>query len=191
MEDCKPVGTPMVTGCKLSNTNDSKNVEKKIYRSMIGSLLYVTTTRSDVMNAVCQVARFQSSPKASHLHAVQRILRYLKGTADYGLWYPKGNNLNLYAFTDADWVGYVDDQKSTSGAAFYLGGCLVSWSSKKQSAISLSTTEAEYIVVTNCCTQVLWMKQMLADIHVTYDGPIPILCDNTSVISISKNPVMH
>ena len=98
---------------------------------MIGSILYVTTTRPDVMNEVCQVARFQSFPRASHLLAVKRILRYLKGTTDYGLWYPKGNNLDLYAFIDADWAGCVDDRKSTSGAAFYLGGCLVSWLSKK------------------------------------------------------------
>ena len=109
---------------------------------MIGSLLYVTTTRLDVMNAVCQVARFQSSPNSSHLLAVKRILRYLKGTTNYGLWYPKGNNLDLYAFTYADWAGCVDDKKSTSGATFYLGGCLVSWSSKKQLVISLSTAEA-------------------------------------------------
>ena len=191
MQDCKSVETPMVTGCKLSNTDDSESVEQKIYRSMIGSILYVTTTRPDVMNAMCQVARFQSSPKASHLLAIKRILRYLKGTIDYGLWYPKGKNLDLYSFTDADWVGCVDDQKSTSGAAFYLGGCLVSWSSKKQLERSLSNAEAEYIAAANCCRQVLWMKQMLAYIHVTCDDPIPIFCDNTSSISISKKLVKH
>ena len=158
---------------------------------MIGSLLYVTTIRTDVMNAVSQVAWFQSSPKYSHLLAVKRILRYLKGTTYYGLWYLKGNNLDLYAFTNADWAGCVDDRKTTSGETFYLGGCLVSWSSKKQSIISLSTTEEEYIAAANCCTQVLWMKQMLVDIHVTYDDPIPIFSDNTSAISISMNPVVH
>ena len=162
-----------------------------MYTSMIGSLLYLTATRPDVMHAVCQVARFQASPKDSHLLAVKRIFRYLKGTTKYGLWYPQGNHLDLYAFTDADWEGYVDDRKSTSGETFYLGGCLVSWSNKKQSAISLSTAEAEYIVAANCCTQILWMKQMLADIHIHYDDHIPIFCDNTSSISISKNTVMH
>ena len=93
---------------------------------MIGSVLYVTTTRANIMNAVSQLARLQSSLKASHFLAVKRILRYLKGTTDYGLWYPKGNNIDLYAFTDADWAGCVDDRESTSGASFYLGGCLVS-----------------------------------------------------------------
>ena len=122
---------------------------------------------------------------------VKRILRYLKGTSDYGLWYPKGNNLDLYAFTDADWAGCVDDHKITSGAALYLGGCFVSWSNKKQSTISLSTAEAEYIAAANFCTKILWMKQMLVDIYVNYDDPIPIFCDNTSAINISKNPVMH
>ena len=158
---------------------------------MIGSLLYATATGPNIMHLVCQVGRFQASPKNTHLLAVKRIFRYLKGIADYGLWYPTGNQLYLYAFSDADWAGCIDDRKSTSGAAFFLGGCLVSWSSKKQSSISLSTTEAEYITATGCCTQVLWMKQMLEDMHIKYDEPISIFCDNTSAISISKNLVMH
>jgi hypothetical protein len=157
---------------------------------MIGSLIYATTTRPGIMHAVCQVGRFQASPKTSHLLAVKRIFQYLKGTTKYGLWYPTGNQLYLYSFTDVDWVGCVDDSKSTSGATFFLGGCLVNWSSKKQSAMSLSTAEVEYIVAATCCTQVLWMKQMLEDIHI-YNEPIHIFCDNTSVISISKNLVMH
>ena len=107
------------------------------------------------------------------------------------MWYPKGNNLIIQAFTDADWAGSVDDRKSTSGAAFYLGGCLVSWLSKKQTSISLSTVEAEYIAATSCCTQLLWMKQTLQDIQVKFSEPIPIFRDNSSAISISKNPVVH
>jgi hypothetical protein len=143
------------------------------------------------MQAVGQVARFQAAPKESHIIVVKRILRYLKGTTEYGLWYPKGNNLIIQAFTDADWAGSIDDRKSTSGATFYLGGCLVSWLSKKQTSISLSTVEAEYIAATACCTQVLWMKQTLQDLQVQFSEPIPIFCDNTSAINISKNPVMH
>jgi hypothetical protein len=194
MEDFKPVVTPMVTGCELSKFDDTKDVDQRVYRSMIGSILYAITTRPDIMHVVCQVGRFQASPKTSHLLAVRRIFRYLKGTTKttkYGLWYPTGNHLDLYAFTNADWAGCVDDMKSTSGATFFIGGCLVSWSSKKQSAVSLSTAEAEYIVATTCCTQVPWMKQMLEDIHIHYNEPIHILCDNTSSISISKNPIMH
>ena len=125
---------------------------------MIGILLYVTTTRPDVMQDVGLFARFQSSPKETHVAAGKRILRYLKGTMDYGLWYPKSNNFSLMAFTDADWTGSVDDRKSTSGATFFLGNCLVSWLSKKQSSISLSTVKDKYIAAASCCTQVIFMK---------------------------------
>jgi hypothetical protein len=120
------------------------------------------------------VARFQVASKESHVLAVKRIFRYLKGTKEFGLWYPKGKDLSLIAYTYADWAGCIDDRRSTSGAKFYLGECLVSWLRKKQSSISLSTAEAEYIAATTCCTQVLWMKQTLTDIQVEYDEPIPI-----------------
>ena len=191
MEDCKPVSTPMITGCKLSKDDESKEVDQRLYRSMIGILLYVIASRPDVMQAIGQVARFQAAPKENHVIAVKMIFRYLKGTVDFGLWYPKGNDLTLIAYSDADWAGCVDDRKRTSGTAFFLGGCLVSWSSKKQSSVSLSTAEAEYIAAAACCTQILWMKQTLQDKHVTCNQPIPILCDNTSAINISKNTVMH
>ena len=107
------------------------------------------------------------------------------------MWYPKGNNIIIQAFTDAKWVGSVYDRKSTSGAAFYLGGCLISWLRKKKTSILLSTMEEEYIAAVSCYTQVLWMKQTLQDLQVQFSEPIPIFCDNTSAISISKNPVMH
>jgi hypothetical protein len=122
---------------------------------------------------------------------VKRIFIYLKGTKDLGLWYPKGKDLSLISYTDVDWVGCIDDRRSTSGATFYLGECLVSWLSKKKSSISLSTTKEEYISAATCCTQVLWMKQNLTDIQVEYDEPIPIYCENTNALSISNNPMMH
>jgi hypothetical protein len=109
----------------------------------------------------------------------------------YGLWYPRNQNFQLTAYSDADWANCVDERKSTSGGAFFLGDSLVAWLSKKQGSISLSTTEAEYIVVATCCTQILWMIQTLADLKVTYTNPIPIHCDNTSAISVSKNPILH
>ena len=131
MEHCKPVSIPMTTGCKLSKDDESKEVDKKLYRSMIGSLLYVTTSRPDVMHAVGLVARFQANPKETHVLAIKRIFRYPKGTTKLGLWYPKGNELTMVAYTDANWAGSFDDRKSTSGAGLYLGNCLVAWSSKK------------------------------------------------------------
>jgi hypothetical protein len=110
MEDCKPVITPMKTSCKLRKDDDSKSTDQRKYRSMIGSLLYVTTSRPDVMQEVRQVARFQAAPKESHVLAVKRIFKYLKGTKEFGLWYPKGNDLSLIAYTNADWSGCIDDR---------------------------------------------------------------------------------
>jgi hypothetical protein len=191
MEDCEPISTPMVIGCKLIKDDESKESYQRLYRSMIGNLLYVTASRPDVMQVVGQVAIFQAALKETHVMVVKRIFRYLKGTTKFGLWYLKGNEMTMVAYTDADWAGSIDDRRSTSGATFYLGDCLVSWLSKKNSSVSLSTTKSEYIAATTCCTQVLWMKQTLQDIQVEYDEPISIFCDNTSVISISKNLVMH
>ena len=131
MEDCKLVSTPMTTGCKLSKDDESKEVDQKPYRSLIGSLLYVTASRPDVMPAARLVARFQANPKEAHVLAIKRIFRYLKGTTEFGLWYQKGHELSLVAYIDADWVGSIDDRKSTSGATLHLVDCLVSWSSKK------------------------------------------------------------
>jgi hypothetical protein len=152
MEDSKPMGTPMVTGCKLRKDDDSSDVDKSSYRSMIGSLLYITTSFPDLMHVVGMVGRYQSAPKQSHLLAVKRIFRYLKETMTYGLWYPKNQNFQLTTYSDADWANYVDERKSTSGGAFFLGDSLVAWLSKKKSSISLSNTKVEYIGVSTCCT---------------------------------------
>ena len=191
MEDSKPVSTPMSTNTKLSKDDKASSVDHTTYRSMIGSLLYLTATRPDLLHAVCMVARFQAAPTETHLTAVKRIFRYLKGTMELGIWYPKGKSFTLVAYSDADWAGCVDERKSTSGGAFYLGERLVAWHSKKQDSVSLSTAEAEYIAAATCCTQVLWMRQMLSDLGVPTKDPTPILCDNTSAIHISKNPVQH
>eukprot|EP00253_Pinus_taeda_P014253 PITA_14253 len=191
MEDSKPVCTPMVTGCSLSENDESVAVHQPTYRSVIGSLLYLIGTRLDIMHAVGMVGRFQANPKETHLQAVKRIFKYLQGTQNYGLWYPRDTYLTLHAYTYADWAGSVDDKKRTSGGAFFMGSTLVSWFSKKQSSIAVSTAEAEYVVVASCCTQLLWMIQTLQDFQITCTPPISILCDNTSTISISKNLVMH
>jgi hypothetical protein len=191
MEDSKPVGTPMVTGCKLSKDDDSPDVDQSSYRSMIGNLLYITTSHPDIMHVVGIVGRYQSTPKQSHLLAVKRIFRYLKETMNYGLWYPKNQNFQLSIYSDVDWANCKDERKNMSGGAFFLGDSLVAWLSKKKGSISLSTTEVEYIVAATCCTQVLWMIQTLANLEVKYTAPIPIHCDNTSAISVSKNPVFH
>eukprot|EP00253_Pinus_taeda_P011332 PITA_11332 len=132
MEDSKPVCTSMVTGCSLSANDDLAAVHQPTYRSMIGSLLYLTGTLPDIMNAVGIVGRFQANPKETHLQAVKRIFKYLQGTQNYCLWYPRDTDLTLHAYTDADWAGSVDDRKSTSGGAFFMGSRLVSWSARNR-----------------------------------------------------------
>jgi len=161
-----------------------------VYRSMIGGLLYLTASRPDIMFSVCLCARFQSKPKESHLLAVKRILRYLKGTVDLGIWYSNESSFVLNAYCDADYGGCKVTRKSTSGACQFLGDMLISWSSKKQNSVAQSTTEAEYISAGSCCAQVLWIKQQVEDFG--YDVKnTPIHCDNSSAINISKNPVLH
>jgi hypothetical protein len=191
MEYSSPVSTPMVVGCKLSKYDISLDVDQRTYRSMIGSLLYITASRPDTMQVVGMVGHYQSAPNQIHLVAIKRIFKYLKGTMTYGLWYPKNQNFYLTAYSNADWANCVDERKSTSGGAFFLGDSLVAWISNKQGSIYLSTTEAEYIAIATCCTQILWMIHTLADLKVNYTDLITIHCDNTSAISTSKNPILH
>ena len=139
---------------------------------------------------VCLCARFQACPKESHLIALKRIFRYLFGTQNLGLWYPNKSFLELIGFSNADYAGSKIDRKSTSGTCQFLGHMLVSWSSKKQNSVALSTTKTEYIAAGSCCAQILWIKQQLSDFGVTMHN-VSIFCDNTSAINITKNPVQQ
>ena len=137
----------MAANVKLTNDPSSESVDITLYKSMIGCLLYLTTSQLDIAFSVGVCSRFQSNSKVSHLNAVKRIIKYVAGTCDYGLFYSKEFNLCLAGFSDFDWVGNADDRKSTTGGCFYVGTNLVAWMSKKQNSVSLSTTEAEYIAV--------------------------------------------
>ena len=142
MMECSHVSTPMITSCKLRKEDESSAVNQTMCRSIIGSLLYLTASPPDIMKVFGLVAIFQANLKEYHMTVVKRIFRYLKGTMDYGLWYPKDENFDLKSISDVDWAGSLDDRKSRSGNSFFLGYRLVAWSSKKESSISLSTTEA-------------------------------------------------
>nr|CAD1834953.1 unnamed protein product [Ananas comosus var. bracteatus] len=201
LESSKETNTPMSASTKLDKDEKGKDVDIKLYQDMIGSLLYLTASRPDIMFSVCLCARFQAQSKESHLVAVKRILRYVKGTLNLGLWYPKGTSFNLIGFSDADFAGCKIDRKSTSGTCQFLGHFLVSWSSKKCMAGLYTyricfrwypgvTVEAEYITAGCCCAQVLWMKQTLEDFGV-HLKQVPIKCDNTSAINLSRNPIQH
>jgi len=126
----------------------------------------------------------------SHLTQVKRILKYINNTSDYIILYSNSENSMLIGYCDANWAGSADDRKSTSGGCFFLGNNLISWFSKKQNCVSLSTAEAEYIAVGSCCSQLVWMKQMLKEYNVEEDV-LALYCDNLSAINISKNPIQH
>jgi hypothetical protein len=190
MKDAKLAKTPMGTDGHLDLDKGGKSVDQKTYRSMTGSFLYLCASRSDIMLSVCMCARFQSDPKECHLVAVKRILRYLVHTPCFGIWYPKGYTIDLIGYPNSDYVGCTVDRKSTSETCQFLGRSLVSWSSKKQTSVALSTVEAEYVTVGQCCTQLLWMRQTLQDFGYNL-SKVPLLCDNESTIRLADNPVEH
>ncbi|GKD07038.1 hypothetical protein Tco_1186723 [Tanacetum coccineum] len=153
LEDSKPTKTPMSTEIKLTKDDEADSVDSTKYRGMIGSLLYLTSSRLDIMFSVCLCARFQENPKTTHLEAVKRIFRYIRGTSHLGLWYPKG--IETIVYTDSDHAGDYVDRKSTSCVCTFMGCCVTSWFSKKQMALAVSTTEAEYVSAEKAYQQAL------------------------------------
>ncbi|GJR10394.1 zinc finger, CCHC-type containing protein [Tanacetum coccineum] len=186
----KPASTPIEAHKSLGKDEEGEDVDVHLYRSMIGCLMYLTASRPDIMFAVCLCARFQVTPKVSHLHAVKRIFRYLKHQPNLGLWYPKDSPFHLEAFSDSDYAGDNHDRRSTSGGCQYLGRRLVSWQCKKQTIVAISSTEAEYVAAASCCAQVLWMQNQLLDYGFNFMNT-EIHIDNESTICIVKNPVFH
>jgi hypothetical protein len=186
MKDGKTIKTPMGTNGHLDLDMRGKSVDQKVYRSMIGSLLYLCASRLDIILSVCMCARFQADPKEAHLRAVKRIMRYLVYTPKFGLWYPKGSTFDLIGYSDADWEWCKIDRKTTFGTCQFLGRSLVSWASKKEN----STAEAEYITVGHCCAQLHWMRQTLSDYGYKL-SEVPLLCDNESAIHMADNPIEH
>ncbi|GJS57171.1 putative ribonuclease H-like domain-containing protein [Tanacetum coccineum] len=178
----KPASTPIEAHKSLGKDEEGEDVDVHLYRSMIGCLMYLTASRPDIMFAVCLCARFQVTPKVSHLHAVKRIFRYLKHQPKLGLWYPKDFPFHF--------AGDNHDRRSTSGGCQYLGRRLVSWQCKKQTIVAISSTEAEYVAAASCCAQVLWMQNQLLDYGFNFMNT-EIHIDNESTICIVKNPVFH
>jgi hypothetical protein len=190
MKDAKPAKTPMGTDGHVDLNKGGKFVDQKASWSMIGSLLYLCASTPDIMLSVCMCARFQSNPRECHLVAVKQILRYLVATPCFGIWYPKGSTFDLIGYSDSDYARCKVDRKSTSGTCQFLGRSLVSWSSKKQTSVALSTVEAKYVAAGQCCVQLLWMRQTLWDFGYNL-SKVPLLCDNESVIRMADNPVEH
>ncbi|GJS55365.1 hypothetical protein Tco_0628727 [Tanacetum coccineum] len=153
MESCDPVDTPMVEKSKLDEDTQGKAVDPTHYRGMVGTLMYLTASRPDLTFVVCMCARYQAKPTEKHLHAIKRIFKYLRGTVNRGLWYPKDSSITLTAYANADHAGCQDTRRSNSGCMQLLGDKLVSWSSKRQKRAAISSTEAEYITLSGCCAQ--------------------------------------
>ncbi|GJX58549.1 putative ribonuclease H-like domain-containing protein [Tanacetum coccineum] len=188
--DIRSANTPMDRENPWGKDGTSKDVELHLYRSMIGSLMYLTASRPDIMFAVCACARHQVTPKECHLHAVKRIFRYLKGHPKLGLWYPKESPFDLVAYSDSDYGGANQDRKSTTGGCQFLGRRLISWQCKKQTIVATSTTEAEYVAAASGCGQVLWIQNQLLDYGYNFMNT-KIYIDNNSAICIVKNHVYH
>ncbi|GJT83298.1 retrovirus-related pol polyprotein from transposon TNT 1-94 [Tanacetum coccineum] len=190
MEKGQSIGTPMATKPKLDADLSGEPVDQTDYRSKIGSLMYLTSSRPDIVQAVCYCARYQARPTEKHLKEVKRIFRYLRGTINMGLWYPKDSGFELTTFLDADHAGCIDTRKSTFGGIQFLGDKLVSWMSKKQDCTTMSSAEAEYMALSASCAQVMWMRTQLKDYGFNYNK-IPLYYDSQSAIAISCNPVQH
>lgn len=191
MEGSNSVYNPIVPGVKLSRDEGGVRVDATRYKQMVGSLMYLTVTRPDLMYVVSLASRFMASPTEMHSQVLKRVLRYVKGTVNLGIFYKRRGDEMLLAYTDSDYAGDVNDRKSTSGYIFSLSGGAVSWTSKKQPVVTLSTTEAEYIAAVTCATQGIWMRRVLDKLGHFQNCCITILCDNSSTIKLSRNPVLH
>ncbi|GJR51847.1 hypothetical protein Tco_1402368 [Tanacetum coccineum] len=163
LEDSKPTKTLISTKIKRTKDDEADSVDSTQYQGMIGNLLYLTASRPDIMFSVCLCACFQENPKTTHLEAVKRIFRYVRGTTHLGLWYPKGTGIETIVYGDSDHAGDYVDRNSTSGICTFMGCCLTSWFFKKQTVLAISTTEAKYVSARKACQQALWMKQALID----------------------------
>lgn len=164
MSDCETAVTPMNVNEKLQREDGTEAANARLFRILVGGLNYLTHTRPDIAFPISLVSRFLHNPTRQHLGAAKRILRYVAGTMDFGIWYSRTSSFRLVGFTDSDWAGSIDDRKSTSGGVFSLGSGAVTWSSKKQESIALSSSESVYTAATSAARQVLWLRKLLSDL---------------------------
>jgi hypothetical protein len=193
MQSCNLCHTPMEARLQLSNRGTTIEVDATMYRSLVGSLRYLVHTRPDISFAVGYVSRFMEKPRLEHFAAVKHLLRYIAGTVDYGIVYPKCSDScnKLVGYSNSDLGGDVDDRKSTTGVIFFMGEMPISWQSHKQKAVALSSCEAEYMAGAVGACQAVWLARLLSDIvGVTVQPPV-LKMDNQSGIALSKNPVLH
>ncbi|GJQ94001.1 ribonuclease H-like domain-containing protein [Tanacetum coccineum] len=190
MVTCNPCRTPIDTESKLGADGDPVS-DLTLYRSLAGSLQYLIFTRPDISYAVQQVCLYMHDPREPHFSALKRILRYVQGTLDYGLQLFSSSTLDLVAYSDADWAGCPTTRRSKSGYCVFLGNNLLSWYSKRQPTLFLSSAEAEYRGVANVVAETCWLRNLLRELHTPLSSATLVYCDNVSAVYLSCNPVQH
>ncbi|KAJ4771019.1 Gag/pol [Rhynchospora pubera] len=187
----KPTASPMVVNTSLSIHDGDPMENPSLYRMIVGALQYATRTRPDIAFAVNKVSQFMHSPSTSHWDAVKRILRYINGTLTHGLTLKPSTNPILHAYSDSDWAGCKDDRRSTSGYAIFLGPNLISWSAKKQTTVSRSSTEAEYRALALASAELVWLQFLLHELHISCPSSPILWCDNIGATFLASNPMFH
>ncbi|CAM8904964.1 unnamed protein product [Rhodiola kirilowii] len=183
--------TPLDTSEKLRRFEGAPLPDFMTYRSLVGGLLYLTITRPDIADSVGLISRYLQEPRKPHLEAAKKILKYVISTIDFCLFYKRRDNFHLQGYTDADFDGDLDERKSTSGYVFMCNDTSVSWGSKKQDAIALSTTEAEYKAATLAAQKCVWLRRLIDDLHHQIQKAIDLFGDNQSAIKLAHNPICH
>jgi histone deacetylase 1/2 len=191
MHDSKPVSTPMSTSCSLIAPTDTPVCDVTAYQKIIGSLQYLSLTRPDISFCVNRLSQYLATPTSLHLQAAKRVLLYLKGTITQGLHLTRDKAFNLTAFCDADWAGDRTDYKSTATYIIYFGPNPISWSSKKQRTVAKSSTEAEYRTIASTTQELIWLQQLLTELHCPLPQKPTIYSDNLGATYLCANPVFH
>lgn len=191
LTDIRTVATPMELQLQLRPTDGIPLEDPSRYRHLVGSLVYLTVTRPDIAHAVHILSQFVSAPTSAHYGHLLRVLRYLRGTSSRRLFYARSNQLQLHAYTDSTWASDPVDRRSVTGYCLFLGTSLIAWKSKKQTAVSRSSAEAELRAIATVTSEIVWLRWLLADLGVSCDAPTNVLCDSTAAIQIANDPVKH
>jgi len=191
MESCNYTHVPMHTSLKVSKAEEEPEIDATSYRSIIGCLRYLLHTRPDLAFSVGVLSRYMQSPRESHGEAVKHLIRYIKGTTEYGLFFKRDGTTEITGYSDSSHNIDVDDGRSTTGFMFYLGTSPITWTSCKQPTVALSSCEAEFMAATEAAKQAIWLKELMVEIMNKEDKKVVLKIDNKSAIALTKNPVFH
>ena len=191
MTTCSPTNTPMEENLKLCVHSNQVPTNKERYQRLVGRLMYLAHTRPDLAYVLSVVSQFMHSPSKEHMNVVIRILRYLKSSPRKGILFTKGDNLDINSYTDADWARSIQDRRSTFDYFTFVRGNLVTWQSKKYKVVARSSAEAEYRGMTKAICKLLWIRNLMQDLHIKQVSPMKLCCDNKAACDIAHNPVRH